>query len=801
MKKVMSLRPEQLKKQWNMDEIPFDTTKDLEPLDGIIGQERAVRAMEFGTRIRNKGYNIFITGISGTGKTSYAREFVQKIAREQRVPKDWCYVYNFDDPSQPQAIELDPGQGQRFQQDMKEFIENVRAEIVKTFNEEEYENQKAMLLKEIQQKRSQIFNDFNQYAQKEGFEVNATDTGIYFTPIVNGNPIGEEEYKNLDEELKKQINEKLTQIQLQAVEVTRKIRELEREARRKSKELENRVGLAALELHMDGMKVKYQNNPKILHYLENVKEDILSHINEFKGNDGSEEENPLMHVLRKDRNSPVGKYTVNLLVDRSHQEGAPVIIEYMPTYQKLFGSIEYENKLGTLVTDFTMIKPGSLHYANGGYLILQAKDVLTTPFMWEGLKKVLKTGTLCLESLRDQWGLMSMSGLKPEPIPIDLKVILIGSSFIYQLLYQLDEDFPKLFKVKVDFDDEMDANLENLIALGRFIAGYCQREGCRHFTKEAVIRIAEYSSRLVENQEKLSTRFGEIVEILAEANSFAERNKHEYVEADDVLTAIREKEYRANKLDEKLMELLKDEIIMVDTEGKAIGQINGLSVLNTGDFIFGKPSRITATTYIGKGGVVNIEREVQMSGTTHSKGVMILSSYIGEQYAQEIPLTMTANITFEQLYSGVDGDSASSTELYAILSSLSEVPIRQDIAVTGSVNQKGEIQPVGGVTYKVEGFFALCKARGLTGTQGVIIPEQNIKNLVLKDEVIEAVREGKFHIYPVKTIDEGIEILTGIPAGKRLKSGHFEKGSIHERVYNKLRQYALIMANFGKSEG
>ncbi|NLX69800.1 MAG: AAA family ATPase [Clostridiales bacterium] len=799
MGKFIKLEPKQLKRYWSSSCLPFETTEELEPLQGIIGQERAVKAMEFGVQIKTQGYNIYIAGISGSGKTTYAREYISKIAKDMPVPDDWCYVYNFENPSQPVAIRLPSGKGKEFCRDMEELIEDLKNEISKAFSGDEYENEKALIYKEMQEKKSELFNKFSEYSKEQGFQVNTSNAGIYFSPIVNGEPMGEEEYNQLDEEEKKSINNKLTQIQLQAVEVMRKIKELEKESKNRVRELENRIGTFAVAVHVEDMKKKYASYPKIVKYLEDLMHDVLESIDSFKESD-SAEENPLVQAFKRGAGSVHSKYKVNLLVDNSEREGAPVIIEYNPTYSTLFGCSEYENKLGTIVTDFTMIKPGSIHMANGGYLILQAKDVLSVPFMWEGLKKVLKTRTITIENLRDQWGLISMSGLKPEPIPIDIKVILVGSNLLFQLLHQLDEDFGKLFKVKVDFDEEMEANEQNLLSLAKFISGYCRRENIRHFSRDAVLSVADYACRLVENQNKFSTRFNDIVEILVEANTWAEISGNDVVTAEYVKKAIAEKEYRSSKYDEKLMELLENDIIMVEVDGEAVGQINGLSVIHLGDYIFGKPSKITATTFIGRSGIVNIEREVEMSGNVHSKGVMILSSYIGEQYAQEIPLSLSANITFEQLYSGIEGDSASSAELYAILSSLAEVPIKQGIAVTGSINQKGEIQPVGGVTYKIEGFFQLCKARGLTGEQGVIIPYQNIRNLVLKDEVIKAVEEGKFHIYPIKHVDEGIEILMGLPAGKKLEDGCFERDTIHEKVYNKLRQYALTLVHFGKDE-
>jgi len=799
MERFTELKPEQLKPNWNPDMLPFETTEELEPLRGIIGQERAVKAMEFGVKIKSKGYNLYLAGISGTGKTSYAKEYIGKIAKNQDVPDDWCYLYNFDNPMCPIAVNLPAGKGREFQEDIQELMSDLKAEIQKVFTGQDYENEKTLLFKQLQDERSKLFNKFTEYAKTQGFQVNITSSGVYFTPIIDGKPVEEEEYNRLDDNIKQEINEKLTQIQLEAVEVMRKIKELEKDTKNKTKELDKRIGLFAVGIHIEDIKEKYKDYPKIIKYLEDLKSDILQNIDEFREDDG-DEENPIVNALRKGNVSQKNKYTVNLLVDNSQTQGAPVIIEFNPSYNNLFGTLEYENRWGMMSTDFTMIKPGSLHLANGGYLILQAKDILSTPFLWEGLKKVLKTNSICIESLRDQLGLVSISTLKPEPIPISVKVILIGSNYLYQLLHLLDEDFRKLFKIKVDFDDEMEANYENLVQLAQFISAFCQRENASPFSKDAVIKVAEYSSRLVEDQKKLSTRFNDIVEILAEANTWAQIEGKSMVTGEDVSKAIIEKEQRSNKYSEKLLELLEDSTIMVDTEGKAVGQINGLSVISTGDFVFGRPSRITAATFMGRSGIVNVEREVNMSGNTHSKGVMILSGYIGEQYAQEVPLALNASITFEQLYGEIDGDSASSAELYAILSSLAEAPIDQGIAVTGSVNQKGEIQPVGGVTHKIEGFFALCKKRGLTGKQGVIIPRKNIQNLVLKDEVIQAVEEGKFHIYAIDTINEGIEILTGIPAGRKLENGFFEKDSIHERVYNKIRQYALTMVNFGKEE-
>jgi lon-related putative ATP-dependent protease len=514
----------------------------------------------------------------------------------------------------------------------------------------------------------------------------------------------------------------------------------------------------------------------------------------------SEEQQQIVLVpsMAGEESGPEDKYKVNLIIDNSEVKGAPVIVDFNPSYYNLIGRIEYETDHGSMITDYTMIKPGLLHQANGGYLILQADDILRNAHSWEALKRALRTKKITIENMQEHLGLAAVSTLRPEAISLNIKVLMVGSSELYHLLLQYDEDFKKLFKIKADFDEEMEKNTDNVLKYARFIASFCKREAALSFDKTAVSRVVHYSSRLVDDRSKLSTRFNDIVEILAESSVWAAIEGSCYVNEKHVDKAIKEKEFRSNKYDEKLLKLLEEGTIMIDVTGKVVGQINGLSVLDLGDYAFGKPSRITATTYIGKSGIVNIEREIEMSGTSHSKGVMILSGYIGQKYAQEMPLALTASICFEQLYSGVDGDSASSTELYAILSSLSELPINQGIAVTGSVNQKGEIQPIGGVNQKIEGFFEVCRQKGLTGRQGVMIPHQNVKNLVLKDEVLSAIKEGLFHIYAIKTIDEGIEILTGYPAGVKDKDGKYPERSVNYRVYEKLKSFAKQVAVFGK---
>ncbi|MDK2798808.1 MAG: hypothetical protein PWQ70_427 [Clostridiales bacterium] len=682
--------------------------------------------------------------------------------------------------------------GKELKKDMEEFVSIIKNEIPKAFNSEDYEKGKASIIKDFKDKRAELLKKLNEQAEKKEFKVKTTSTGIYFLPIINGKALTEEEYENLDEKDKIAVREKSEKLQLETLEIIRAIKAIEKEAEQKISLWEHKIALFAVGIHINDLREKYKAHQKVLEYLNQVKEDILENLDEFIEDASDREQSQLLIIpsTSKEDTGPQEKYKVNLLVDNSNTQGAPVVVDFNPTYYNLVGRIEYESERGSVITDYTMIKPGLLHQANGGYLILQADDVLRNIHSWEALKRVLRTKKITIENMQEHLGLVAVSTLRPEPIPIDIKVLLVGSSELYHLLLHYDEDFKKLFKIKADFDEEMDKNDANVMKFARFISSFCKREGVLHFDKSGVLKVMDYSSRLVEDQHKLTTRFNDIVEILAEASAWARIEGSRYVNANHVKKAIIEKEYRSNKYDKKLLALLEEGTIMIDTTQSVIGQINGLSVLDLGDYSFGKPSKITANTYIGKSGIVNIEREIEMSGTSHSKGILILAGYIGQKYAQEMPLALTASLCFEQMYSGIDGDSASSAELYAILSSLSELPINQGIAVTGSVNQKGEIQPIGGVNQKIEGFFELCKRRKLTGRQGVIIPYQNVKNLVLKDEVVEAVKEGLFHIYPIKTIDEGIEILTGVKAGTKNEAGRYPEGTVHYKVFEKLRSFA-----------
>ncbi len=783
--------------------LKFQDTSLLAPSRELIGQQRATEATEFGLSIQLDGYNLYMSGESGEGKTRYALESALKHARLMPVPDDWCYVYNFEDSNRPKAINLTAGMGRDFKKDMEEFVRVIEQELVKAFDGEDYEAERSRIIKEFRDKKDEYVMELSDEAAERGFRVKLANSGIYFMPVVDGEPLSEEDFKALDEEVKIELSKSSEALQNETADTIRKIREVEVEAEVAVREWENQIALYAVGIHIDDLKGKYSMYPFIIEFLDNVKDDILDNIDQLVGNNYSEDQQSALYQMimkRGGEDSPYDRYKVNLLVDNSRLHGAPVIVDYNPSYYNLMGRCEYENEFGTMTTDYTMIKPGLFHQANGGFLILQINDVLSNPQSFEAIKRTLKTRQIIIENIKEQMGLVAVSALKPESIPINVKIILVGSSELYQLLYNFDLDFKKYFKIKADFDERMDWNNENVQRLARYIGAFCSKEGIRHFDKTGVAEVVNYCSWIVQDQNKLTTRFSEIVNILVEAGTWARIEGSALVTHCHVKKAIYEKRKRSSKYDEELLELIREGTLLIDTDGYVVGQINGLSVIDLGDYTFGKPSRITAATYMGKTGILDIEREVETGGVTHSKGVLILSGYIGKKYAQDIPLSLAASICFEQLYGGIEGDSASSTELFAILSSLSDLPIYQGIAVTGSVNQHGFIQPIGGATFKIEGFFEICKINGLNGRQGVIIPYQNVKNLMLSDEVAEAVEKGLFRIYPIRTVDEGIEILTGVPAGDRLPDGTYPAGTVNDRAYNKLRRFAEITAKYHAME-
>lgn len=792
MSKYNELMPDELICRCKYDELGFESTEELAPLDGIIGQERAVSSMEFGLSIKRHGYNIFVSGLTGTGRSSYTRSIAKKIAAMEKTPDDWCYVYNFINPDKPIAINLPTGIGHILVKDMNRLIKLLKMRIPKAFEGEEYEKQKNQIIQEFQEDSSEIMDDFNKYAKEQGFMLKRSEQGLLTIPVIEGKPIEEEEFINMEASNRKEIEEKSYIVQKHLMDSMKRVKEMEKSTRDKIEQLETKIALITVEQPVSELIEKYKEYKNIRDYLKSVQRDIIQNIEDFRQAEKTQEDDLDFKINIKDFTI---KYKVNLVVDNRDTKGAPVIFEANPKYYNLLGRIEYESNMGVITTNFTKIIAGSLHAANGGYLIINVSDIAKSPESWDGLKRALKNRSIAIENVFTNTSIVS-GGMKPEPIPLNIKVILIGSNYTYHTLYNYDEDFRKLFKIKADFDIDMSSNKDNIKKYAQFISSYCREKDLYHFDSGAVASVIEYSSRLAEHKQKLSTRFNDIVEILYEADAWARLDGSNIVKGVYVKKAIDQKIYRSNRVEEKLQELIDTGVILISTEEMTVGQVNGLSVMDFGDFAFGKPSRITATVFAGEKGILNIEREVEMSGSIHDKGVLILSGYLGEKFAQEFPLTLSANICFEQLYDGVEGDSASSTELYALLSSLSEIPIKQYIAVTGSVNQKGEIQPIGGVNEKIEGFFQTCKHRGLKGCEGVMIPHQNVVNLMLNEEVIQAVEEGKFHIYPVKTIEEGIEILTDMPAGKPDADGFYEEGTLYHLVQNKIEKFAKIAEQF-----
>lgn len=791
MKNKNELNYTALKMNCNPEVFKFDTTKELEPIMEGIGQDRGIKALEFGLQVDVKGYNLYLEGPSGVGKTMYTKNYLNKIAAKKKVPSDWCYIYNFENPNQPIAVELPAGQGKEFKEAMEGFSKEIKKDIKSTFNNDDFEKEKALIKQEFEEKRSHLLEKLNEDASKHNFQVKAAQNGIYMMPIVEGKVIQEEEFEKLPEEIKQQYEEKSVLVQEQIMTAITKIKEIERLSDKRISEWQSNVALLTVNAHINFLKSKYKRNKKINKFLNDVKQDVLKNIPTFlEENEGAPQVNQQGPSQKKP--DPCLNYRVNLFVDNSNREGAPVIMDSNYSYHNIFGTLEYENYYGALKTDHTMLKPGLLQQANGGYIIFQAKDLLQNGVCYENLKKALRIKEVGIENTADQRSSMVLVSLKPEPIPLDLKVVLIGSANIYQTLLAMDSDFKKLFRVKVEFEESTLISEENVNKLARTIHGFCESEELPHLDRGAMARLVEYGSKLAGSHSKVSTKFDSLMQVVGEAGTWAKMSKAKVVTAEYIDKALEERTERIKKYDERYLEMIKEKSLLIDTSGAKVGEINGLTVLTIGDYTFGKPVKITANTYTGRAGIVNIEREVEISGPSHSKGVLILSGYLGEMFAQDFPLCLTASVCFEQLYNGVDGDSASSTELYALLSSLSGIPIKQSIAVTGSVNQKGQIQPIGGVNEKIEGYFQVCEIRGLDGTHGVIIPIQNVDNLQLSDKIIQAVKDKKFHIYAVSTIEEGIEILTGVPAGKKDKNGLFPAGTVNYLAYEKLKNYAKV---------
>ena len=788
--------------QRDLESFAFQCTDELPPLDHFIGQDRAQEAIRFGLEVDKPGYNLFVTGLTGTGKTSAIKSHLQSIVddldrQEKRRPiSDWTYVYCFDDPDRPNVIRLPRGTGKVYRQQLAAALRTLQEEIPKVLKSEGFESQLRSREDTDRKAIQDLMSGLEQVGQEANFAVQLTPNGITIFPMTEGRPMTPEEYQALESEPKQAIDEVRAQLMQQTQDTMSKIRELEKASAQLLQELERSAGDQLVDQVFFELHALSQDIPEMQQFLSDLGEYVLNNINYFKESDAPRSALPGIPGTAPGPAAsgaalginPFLPFEMNVLVDNSGVEKLPIIIEPNPNWGNLFGRIERRALMGTYVSDHGMLKPGAVHLANGGYLVLNARDVLMAPGAWEGLKRAIRNQEARLEDPAEQTGLFTPQGLRPEPVPLDLKVIVTGDESIYRLLTSSDnEDFWDLFKVKAEFDYRVDLNEENMMAYCAFICRTCEEESLLAFDTGGAARVLEFGARQVSDQTKLSTRFGQIKDLLIEADYWARKDDAETVQDHHVQQAISQKVYRLNLVEERLQEMISDGSLLLDVDGEKVGQINGLAVYDLGDFSFGRPSRITVQTFAGREGFINIEREADLSGRTHNKGILILSGYLGAKFGKDRPLTLSASIAFEQSYDGVDGDSASSTELYAISSSLSGLPLRQDIAVTGSVNQRGEIQPIGGVNQKVEGMFDVCRAAaGLTGTQGVLIPHQNVKNLMLRDDVVEAIREGMFHIYAVKTIDEGLEVLTGVPAGEADDTGAYPEGTVNYLVAKRL---------------
>ena len=789
--KELELKPEQLRRQSDPARFSFESTADLSPLRKIIGQERAVRAIDFGIDIPSQGYNIYALGPAGSGRTTAVRRFLDRRAAERPVPWEWCYVYNFEDPRCPKAVNLPPGRASELRKQMGALFEGLRGEIPRAFEGEHYEERRREIVLDMQGKQQELYQALEQYLNERGFALLRSQVGLNIAPMLNGEVLSGEAYQKLDPAIKQKFESYRVELQEQLAKAMRQIRELDRQGKQAIENINNELAGFVVDNLIDEIKESFGECPKVVDYLDAVRQDVVQNVNNFLPRPEDQQQALPMMPGRSGR--WFDRYKINVLVEGPGCECAPVIIEDNPVYQNLIGRIEHRAEFGAMVTDFTQIRAGALHRANGGYLVIEAKSLFANPSAWDGLRRALRNREIKIEEIARFYGLVATASLDPEPIPLDVKMVIIGDARLYHLLYSYDEDFRELFKVRAEFASTMPRDDKMAEEYARFIGDLCRHENLHHFEPGAVARLLDEAARLASDQEKVTTRFADVADLVREAAFWAGRAGHKVTTADDVRAAVDERTYRLNYAAERHIETIRDGVILIDTQDAVIGQVNGLSVVQSANFEFGLPSRITAKTFVGRAGVVSIDREVKMSGPIHDKGQLILSSYLESRFAQKKALSMSASITFEQLYSGVEGDSASSTELYALLSSLSEVSIKQNLAVTGSVNQFGQVQAIGGVNAKIEGFFDVCRARGLTGDQGVLIPSSNVRHLMLRDDVVGAVAEGQFHIYAVSTIEEGIELLTGVPADEVDEEGSYPERTIYALAQAKLDEYAKSM--------
>ncbi len=795
---VNELTPDALYTRCDPDDFDFATTASLPDLADVLGQPRAMEAIKFGVGIRREGYNLFALGAPGTGRHTVVRHFLEQEAASEPIPSDWCYVNNFEEPHRPRALELPPGMGVALRGDMEQLMEDLRGAIRAAFESDEYRARRHELEEDLKERHERAFEEIRKEAEGHNIALIRTPAGMAFAPTRDGEVLSPDEFEKLPESEQKRIQAVIATLEEGLEKVIHHLPQLRREGQQRIRELDREMTMSAAGHLIDELKRKYAALSEVLRYLDIVQQSVIENADDFRRTEEGREINLFgITISRAPAGAPsLRRFQVNVLVDRSEDKGAPVIYEDNPTYQNLIGRVEHIAQMGALITDFTLIKPGAFHRANGGYLIIDVRKLLLQPYAYEGLKRCLRSGELRIESLGQALSLISTVSLEPEPIPLNVKVVLLGEQLLYYLLYHYDPDFRELFKVAADFEDRMDRDKEGKVLYARLIATLTRKEKLLELDRAAVARVIEHASRLAADAEKISIRMRDTTDLLREADYWARAARRDVVNADDVQRAIDAKVYRSDRSRARLQEEIRRGTILIDTEGACVGQVNGLSVLGLGEFSFGHPTRITARARLGKGEVIDIQREVELGGPIHSKGVLILAGFLGARYAPHRPLSVSASLVFEQTYGEVEGDSASSAELYALLSALADVPVKQSLAVTGSVNQHGQIQAIGGVNEKIEGFFDICQQRRLTGEQGVLIPQSNVKHLMLRHDVIEAVNHKKFHIYPVATIDEGIELLTGIPAGARDEKGLFPEGSINQRVEEKLLAMAEVVRAF-----
>jgi predicted ATP-dependent protease len=794
----LAVAPEALRHRLDPASLPFATTAGVAPLTAPLGQPRAQLAIELALAAHGTGYNLYVAGRPGAGRESTVRDFVTQVAASRPVPPDWVYVHNFAEPHCPNAIRLPAGSGRQLARDMDELLEYAQREIPRAFESEDYERRRHAAIEELTTRRDTLVSDLQAFARSHEFAVDMTPTGIVSIPLLNGQPIPTGTFPQLAPEVREAIGCHGKEVQAQVAATLRQLRQLDKEAAARERQLQHEIVAFVTGPLFEEMKEQHGDQAEVLSFLDRVAQELPEHLDVFASPDKAQAPLPFAELPRS-QPEHLSRFRVHVLIDHSQTTGAPVILERNPTLPNLVGHSGYRAVFGAMLTDVQQIEPGALHRASGGFLLLHAQDLLANPLAWPALKRALLTGEVRIESPGEQLMILPRTPLRPEPIPLDLKVILIGSPVLYQLLYVLDEEFAELFAVRADFAPDMPWSEEGVGQYAAFVSGWVQKTGLKAFDRTAVARVVEYGARLRDHQHKLSTRFLDLANLLTEAGYWASQAGHDTVTAEDVDQAIAKKAYRANLVEERVHDLIAEGTLLIDTVGEQVGQVNGVSIVDLGDYAFGQPTRITARVGLGRGTILSIEREIELSGPSHSKGVLTLAGYLTGLYVQEWPLALAATLTFEQSYDEVEGDSASSAELYALLSALAGLPLTQSIAVTGAVNQHGEVEAVGGVTRKIEGFFAVCRAHGLTGEQGVLIPASNLPHLMLTDEVIEAVRAGQFHVWAVHHVNEGIALLTGHPAGEHGTDGQFPEETVHRLVEQRLQRYAELAYAYASS--